>query len=253
MKPGARIWVTGASSGLGEALARAAAAAGHPVVASARSADKLERLAAEVPGIAAEPVDTTDRAAVAAAVAAIETAGPIDVAVLNAGTHIPVNPAAFDADAFRSLTDVNLMGTVHCLEAVLPGMIRRGGGRIAIVASVAGYVGLPTAAAYGMTKAGLINIAESLKPELERHGIVVQLVCPGFVDTPLTQKNRFPMPFLMQPDDAARALLDGLRSDRFEIVFPRRMAWAMTLMRHLPYKALFAITRKIASDPDKRD
>jgi len=253
LKPGARIWVTGASSGLGEAVARAAAAAGHPVVTSARSADKLERLAADVPEITAQPVDTTDRAAVAAAVAAIEADGPIDVAVLNAGTHIPVDPAAFDADAFRTLAEVNLMGTVHCLEAVLPAMIARGSGRIAIVASVAGYVGLPTSAAYGMTKAGLINMAESLKPELERHGVTVQVICPGFIDTPLTRKNKFPMPFLMKPEAAARALLDGLRSDRFEIVFPRRMAWAMTMMRHLPYKAVFAITRKIASDADKRD
>lgn len=253
MKPGARIWVTGASSGLGEAVARAAAAAGHPVVASARSAEKLERLAADVGEITAQPVDTTDRSAVAAAVAAIESAGPIDVAVLNAGTHIPVDPAAFDAAAFRTLAEVNLMGTVHCLEAVLPAMIARGGGRIAIVASVAGYVGLPTSAAYGMTKAGLINLAESLKPELERHGVTVQLVCPGFIDTPLTRKNKFPMPFLMKADAAAQALLNGLRSDRFEIVFPRRMAWTMTLLRHLPYKAVFAITRKIASDADGRD
>lgn len=252
MKPGANIWITGASSGLGEAVARAAVAAGHPVVASARSADKLERLAAELSGLKAAPVDTTDRGAVGSAVAAIEADAPIDVAVLNAGTHIPVDPSAFDAGAFRTLTEVNLMGTVHCLEAVLPHMIRRGAGHIAIVASVAGYVGLPTAAGYGMTKAGLINMAEALKPELEKHGVTVQVVCPGFIDTPLTRKNDFPMPFLMKPEAAAKALLDGLRSDRFEIVFPRRMAWTMWLMRHLPYKGLFAATRRIAADSDKR-
>lgn len=247
MKAGERIWITGASSGLGEAVARAAAAAGHPVVVSARRAEKLEELAASTPGLTPAAVDTTDRDAVRRVVAGIEAAGPIDVAILNAGTHIPVDPTALDSDAFRGLVEVNLMGTVHCLEAVLPGMIARGRGRVVVVASVAGYVGLPTAAAYGMTKAGLINMAEAIKPELERRGVAVQLVCPGFVDTPLTRRNSFPMPFLMQPDAAARAMLAGIRSGRFEIVFPRRMDWTMTLMRHLPYRLMFAITRRIAS------
>ncbi|MFN4090492.1 MAG: SDR family NAD(P)-dependent oxidoreductase [Alphaproteobacteria bacterium] len=246
MKPGARLWITGGSSGLGAALARAAASAGHPVVISARSAESLADLATESGRISALSLDVTDRAAVGRAVTVIERDGPIDVAVLNAGTHVPVDPAELDAGDFRALIEVNFMGTVHCLEAVLPGMLRRGHGKVVLVASVAGYVGLPTSAAYGATKAALINLAESLKPELDRGGVTIQLVCPGFVDTPLTRRNRFPMPFLMQPDAAAAAFLAGLRSDRFEIVFPRRMAWTMRLLRRLPYTALFAVTRRLA-------
>lgn len=246
-------WITGASSGLGRALARRMAAEGWSVAASARSARGLAELATGATGLTGEirafPLDVTDPAAVAATVAAIEQdVGPIGQAVLNAGTHRPVSAAEFTAAAFRDLTELNLMGTVHCLEALLSGMIGRRGGRIAVVASVAGYRGLPTAAAYGMTKAGLINMAEALKPELDGYGIHLQLVNPGFVRTPLTDKNPFPMPFLMEVEDAAEALYRGLRSDRFEIVFPRRFAYLLKVLRCLPTPLAFAVTRRLVPE-----
>jgi short-subunit dehydrogenase len=135
------------------------------------------------------------------------------------------------------------------LEALLPAMIERRGGRVAIVASVAGYRGLPTSAAYGMTKAGLINMAEALKPELDGYDVRLQLVNPGFVRTPLTDKNPFPMPFLMEVEDAAEAFYRGLRSDRFEIVFPRRFAYLLKVLRCLPAPLAFAVTRRLVPEP----
>jgi len=247
-------WVTGASSGLGQALARRMAADGWRVAASARSArplDELARSAADLKGeIRAFPLDVTDANAVVAAVAAVERdMGPIDQAVLNAGTHRPVRAKGLLAADFRDLAELNLMGTAHCLEALLPGMIARRGGRIAVVASMAGYRGLPTSAAYGMTKAGLINMAEALKPELDGYGIRLQLVNPGFVRTPLTDKNPFPMPFLMEPEDAAETFYQGLRSNRFEVVFPRRLAYLLKFLRLLPAPLAFAVTRKLVPKP----
>lgn len=241
-------WITGASSGLGEALALTMARAGHKVVISARRQEALDEIAAREPdlNIGAVALDVADRAATAEAVARIEREfGPIGVAVLNAGTHKPDDASALDAGAFGALIDVNLMGAVNGLEAVLPPMLGRGSGRVAVVSSVAGYVGLPYASAYGASKAALINMCESLNPQLRAKGVVLQLVCPGFVDTPLTKKNDFPMPFLMPVDKAAEAFRRGLESDRFEIVFPRRMGWVMSLLRTLPYPLFFALTKRM--------
>ena len=208
--------------------------------------DDLAR-AAEGPGaILSYPLDISDQEATEAVVARIEQEhGPIDQAVLNAGTHQPVDPLRLDAADFRALVEVNLMGTVHCLQALIPRMAARGRGRLAIVGSVAAYRGLPTASAYGMTKAGLNNLAEALRVELAPHGIVVQIVNPGFVRTPLTNKNAFRMPMLMEPEDAAEALFRGLRKDRFEIAFPWRFALAMKTLRILPASLAFALTRRM--------
>jgi len=243
-------WITGASSGLGAALARHMAREGWRVVASARRADKLaelERATADDPGsIHSMPLDVTSASAAAAAIAEIEESlGPIDQAVLNAGTHKPVRAAALDVEDFQRLVDLNLMGTVNCLAPLLERMTARGSGRVAMVASLAGYRGLPTSGAYGMTKAGLINLAEALRPELEGYRVVLQIVNPGFVRTPLTDRNDFPMPFLMEADDAAAALYRGLHSNRFEIAFPRRFAYMMSVLRILPSPIAFALTRRL--------
>lgn len=241
-------WITGASSGIGRALALRMAAEGWTVAASARRDSELVRLAAEAPEGQIVPiaVDTTDAASVAATVARIERdVGPIAIAVLNAGTHIPVHARSLSVEPFQKLADVNLMGTIACLVPVVAAMRNRGRGRIAIVASVAGYRGLPTSAAYGMTKAGLINLAESLAPELAKAGVRLQIVNPGFVRTPLTDRNAFPMPFLMAPDAAADALFRGLSSNRFEIAFPRFFALLMKLFGLLPYPLAFAIARRV--------
>ena len=203
------VWITGASTGIGRAVALRLARAGHVVVASARNADALDALCREdaAPGrIEALALDIRNAAAVAVAAERIEsTIAPISLALLNAGSHRPVYADKFDASDFRELAELNLFGTVNCLAALLPLFIARKSGHIAIVASVAGYAGLPTASAYGMTKAGLINMAEALRPELGSLGIKLQIVNPGFVRTPLTDQNEFPMPFLIEPEVAARS------------------------------------------------
>jgi len=247
------VWVTGAGKGIGRALAQKLARDGWTVAASARTTDDLTSLSDEVAGgpgaVAAYPLDVTKRDDVAETFDRIEAElGQLDLVVLNVGTHMPVRAREFDADKVRSLLETNLMGTVHCLEAIMPRFIQRTSGKIAVVSSVAGYRGLPTAAAYGATKAALINMCEALKPELDRAGVTLQLVCPGFVDTPLSRKNTFTMPFLISADDAAEAIAKGLRSNRFEIVFPWRMALAMKVLRILPNRILFAITRRMVGD-----
>jgi len=231
-------------------LALKLATRGWTVAVSARTEQDLLSLAAEARGLpgAIVPVvlDTVDLVATAAAVQRIQQEiGPVDLVVLNAGTHRAISAQQFDAAVVKSIVDVNLMGTVNCLSAILPIFIERRSGKIAVVASVAGYRGLPTAAAYGASKAALINMCEALKPELDRLGIGLTLVNPGFVDTPLTRKNKFPMPFIISADEAAEIILRGLDKGRFEIVFPWRMAVAMKLLRILPYRAAFWLTRNM--------
>lgn len=238
-----RVWIIGASYGIGAALAERLAADGKEVWASARSADKLEALAERHPGrIHALPLDVTDKAAVRAALASIEAAsGPPDTVVLNAGTHQPVAAKDFTADGLRQVMELNVFGTANGIETVLPGMLQRDAGRIAVVASVAGYNGLPTSAYYGASKAALINMIESLRFDLRRTGVVLQLVNPGFVKTPLTDRNDFAMPFLIPAEAAAAAIARGLASDRFEIAFPRTFVWLLKLVGLLPYRLYFAL------------
>ena len=240
-------WVTGASQGIGEAVAKRLAQDGWRVAVSARSTDKLDDVVGRVgAGGTAVPLDVTDLDAVRAAVARTEeTGGPIALAILNAGTYVPDEAAAFESVQVRAQVELNLMGTVHCLDALLPRMIKRGRGQIAVVSSVAGYRGLPRAAAYGATKAALINMTESLKFDCDRLGIKLQVVNPGFVRTPLTDKNDFPMPLLMEPDDAADRLVEGLKETHFEITFPRRFTFLMQRLRSLPYGLYFALVRRL--------
>ena len=244
------VWCTGAGKGIGRAVALRYARAGATVAASARTVADLESLAVEAAGapgrIVAFPHDVTDADAVALAAADIEARlGPIDLAILNAGTHRPLTLATFAVQPVRDLVETNLMGTVHGLAAVLPRFAARGRGHVAIVASVAGWRGLPTAAAYGATKAALINLAEALKPELDRAGVRLTLVNPGFVATPLTARNDFAMPFLMTADAAATRIQRGIAAGRFEVTFPRRFTWPLKLLRCLPYPLFFALTRRL--------
>ena len=233
-------WVIGASSGIGRELASLLDKRAAKVVVSARSVEKLEELAAGSQAMKPYPLDVTDETAVAACVDRIERdLGPIDLAVLSAGTWAIMDQGEIDIAAIRKGVDVNYMGVVNALAAVVPRMRERGQGHIAIVASVAGYRGLPRAAAYGPTKAALINLAETLKSELEPFGITVSVVNPGFVDTPMTSDNPFPMPGIMPADKAAQAMLAGLEERRFEIIFPRGFVYAVKLLRIVPYRLFF--------------
>jgi NADP-dependent 3-hydroxy acid dehydrogenase YdfG len=240
-------WVTGASSGVGAALSLGLARAGWTVAASARRADRLASLAAQ-PDAAGRvhpfPVDVTDEPAVRAAVAGIEERlGPIASAVLNAGDYTPMPARGFDTALCRQLVEVNYLGVVHGVGAVLPRQLERRAGQILINASVAGYRGLPMAAPYGASKAALINLAESLRAELQGSGVRIRLVNHGFVRTALTDKNDFAMPALLDAEAAAGAILRAFDAEGFEITFPKRFTYLMKLMRCLPYRWYFALLR----------
>ncbi|MGZ4431246.1 MAG: SDR family NAD(P)-dependent oxidoreductase [Gaiellales bacterium] len=247
--PGSRVWVTGGSSGIGAALAGELATRGCRVAISARRADRLEQVASEH-GMLAVPVDVTDRTAMSGAAERIRTElGGLDIAVFNAGTWKPVDVLAWDSDVFRHHFDTNLMGLVHGIEAVLPAMRRAGQGTIVGVASVAGYRGFPRSQAYGATKAAEINMLEPLRIDLMRLGIDVLTVCPGFVRSELTALNRFPMPWLLEPEDAARRIADGIAKRKAEIVFPLPMMLTMKAVRMIPVRPWTALMARVGGRP----
>ncbi|HJQ61077.1 MAG TPA: SDR family NAD(P)-dependent oxidoreductase [Vineibacter sp.] len=245
---GRRVWITGASSGIGHAVAVALAQRGARLGVTARSAEALATVVRDLDGTGhlALPADVTDPATLAACVnQQVEAWGGLDVAILNAGTHVPMRADAIDIAAARRLVDVNLMGTINAAAATIPPFLAARRGHIAVVASVAGYIGLPKALVYGATKAALINFTESLRLDLAGKRIKVQLICPGFVATPLTSRNDFRMPALLAVDDAAERLVAGLSASRFEIHFPRRFTLALKLLRLLPYPLAFRLIHRL--------
>jgi NAD(P)-dependent dehydrogenase (short-subunit alcohol dehydrogenase family) len=254
---GRRVWVIGASYGIGSAIARDLLGRGARVALSARKRDLLQAVAGGHGEALITPLDVTDPASVHAAARRIVAAwGGVDLALVVAGTHEEMraragreggaagDEAAWNLDAARRLLEVNLHGVLNCVDAVLPVLARQGSGGIGIVSSVAGYVGLPGALIYGASKAALINFTESLYSDLRPQGIGVYLVNPGFVDTPLTRKNRFRMPALMKAEDAARLTLDEIAAGAFEVHYPKRFTAWLKLLRLLPYRLQFAAVRK---------
>ncbi len=238
-------WIVGASTGIGRRLAIDLAASGVRVAASARSADKLDRLASEHDGILAFALDVENPAELSDARDRIEhTLGTIDLVIFCAAVWHPMGARNFDAAKANRSFAINVGGANNLLGAVLPGMLERRAGRIALVSSVAGYRGLPKAAAYGATKAALINLAEALHPDLARHGVRLSVVNPGFVETPMTAGNDFPMPFMIKVDEASRRILRGLRAGRFEIAFPWRFVIWLKLARIVPYSWYFWYVRR---------
>ena len=241
---GQRVWLIGASSGIGEATARLLMARGARVALTSRSLDALTALAGGNAQVA--PADVTDRASLAHAFDAIcRTLGGIDVAIINAGTHQPVRAWALDAEAAEKLVQVNLVGAMNASALLAPYFSQRGSGRLAITASVAGYGGLPTGLVYGATKAALINFAETLYLDLAPQGVAVHLINPGFVKTPLTDLNEFKMPALIEAGEAAREILAGIEAGAFEIHFPKRFTRVLKALNLLPYRAYFALVQRI--------
>jgi len=246
MQPGV-AWIIGGGSGIGAAVARLLAQRGWTVAISGRRADRLAAVAQGHPRISVYPLDVTDGAAIAATVAAIAAdLGRIDLFIFGAAAWQPMDVGNYDYEKFATVVDTNYLGVVRVANPVLAQMTRQGGGHFAVIASVAGYFGLPRSAAYSSTKAGLINLLETMRTELAPRQIKVRMIVPGFVKSELTDKNDFPMPFLMETDDAAVRIVDGLtQSDRFEIAFPRRMVWLMKTVRWLPYPIFFWLTAKM--------
>lgn len=238
-------FITGVSSGIGLALTHKLAALGHKVSGVARRQSRLDALTEQHEDFLACPADVSDSDQIASAINKAQAQnGPIDTAILNAGLYIPVNGLDIDPDVFNKHMQVNYMGVVNALAEIIPNMSARGQGHIVIIASVAGWVGLPKSAAYGPTKAALISLAESLWFDLTPKGIKIQVVCPGFVETEATAQNDFTMPELMTTDDAADKLIEGMKRDDFEITFPKSFTRMMRMMKWLPYSLYFSVIKK---------
>ena len=247
------VWITGASSGIGRELALRLARDGAKVAVSARAADKLAELAVANPLIRAFPLDVTDTSATEATVAAIEAAlGPIDLAVLNAGIWDAMGARDFTAARAEASLRVNYLGLANGVEALAKRFIARKSGHLALVSSVAGYRGMPQAAAYAPGKAAVISLAEVLKPDLERSGVTLSVINPGFVDTPMTAVNKFPMPFIVPVDKAVDRIVAGLDKRKFEIAFPWQLVALLKVMRVLPYPLYFWVARTFLT-PKRRD
>lgn len=238
---GKRYWLVGASEGLGLALAQEMSRAGVDLVLSARSAARLQDACATLPGPAlAVAMDVADAASVAAAVARV---GEVDGLVFLAGVYWPMAAQKLDAEHLVAMCDVNFTGCARVIGAVLPGMVARGAGHVVITGSLSGFRGLPGAVGYSASKAGVMALAESLHADLRGSGVRVQLANPGFINTRLTEKNDFSMPFLMQPDAAAAAMFAHMNSGRFKVSFPTVFSWVFRLSQFLPdwaYYRLFA-------------
>lgn len=250
---GRTVWLVGASTGIGRATASLLHSKGARVIVSARSAATLDAFVAAHPGSVAIALDATDRAAMkAAAERIVHTHGRIDLALYCAGTYRAMRATAFDYDVAVQHVQVNYVGALAMLEAVLPVVLKQarnkdsalGAGHISLVSSVAGYRGLPQSLAYGPTKAALIHLAETLHMDLEPQGVGVSVINPGFVETPLTAQNNFHMPALTTPEDAARAMVQGWERGLFEIHFPKRFTLWLKGLRLLGYGAYFAAVRR---------
>ncbi|WP_297767918.1 SDR family NAD(P)-dependent oxidoreductase [uncultured Roseovarius sp.] len=239
---GKRYWLVGASEGLGAALAHKISAAGAEVIVSARNADRLEELVAVLPGGArAVAMDVRDDASVTEAAKAV---GEVDGLVYLAGVYWPMPSTEWQADEVTAMADVNFTGAVRVLGAVIPGMVARDVGHVVLTGSLSGFRGLPGAIGYTASKAGVMNLAESMRADLWRTGVRVQLANPGFIKTRLTDKNKFKMPFIMSPEDAAQEMFELMCDDSaFQRHFPRLFSYLFRLSRFLPdwaYYRLFA-------------
>lgn len=239
---GKRYWLVGASEGLGEALAQKISRAGAEVILSARNAERLAEVAGSLSGKSTVvPVDITDDASVSQAA---DVVGEIDGVVCLAGVYWPMPSTDWNAQQAIAMADVNFTGTVRVLGHVVPGMVARDAGHIVLTGSLSGFRGLPGAVGYGASKAAVMSLAETMRGDLWRSGVRVQLANPGFIKTRLTDKNDFSMPFLMTPEQAAQEMFELMcDDDAFDRHFPRVFSWVFRLSRFLPnwlYYRLFA-------------
>jgi short-subunit dehydrogenase len=242
---GKTVWLIGASTGIGQALAHDLCAAGATLILTARSADKLAALAAQLPRSMPLAMDFTDAAQVAAGWETLVAAvGVPDMTFINAGTYMAMPARKFDAAGAQLQFDVNIGGPLTVLHHVLPAYTQARAGHIVLVSSVAGYRGLPRALAYGGSKAALTYMAQCLYLELAHKGTAVTVVCPGFVQTPLTSGNNFDMPALQTPQQASAAIIKGLGKGQFEIHFPKRFTLFLKALSWLPFWAYVKLVRR---------
>ena len=237
------IWIIGASSGIGRALAIELAHEGHQLILSARRESLLNELNEKLNGAHdVIPFDVTDEIRLNRV---IEQIGDIDSLIYMSGEYDPNPVERIDLDAARKIIEVNLYSPIALTKKILPRFIQRQRGQIVYCASVSGYRGLPKGQPYSSTKAAIINFAESLRCETAGQGIDVKIISPGFVETPMTGKNEFPMPMMISPETAAKAIAKGLSSNRFEIHMPKRFTYFTKLLQILPHWLYFQIAKKL--------
>jgi len=241
------IWITGASSGIGRALAIKFANEGWQIAISARRKELLDELSKTNSNISSFPLDVTNRSSCDQVFENIlKKYLNIDLCIFSTGTYDPKTEKEINLDKIENVMKVNFFGTLNCIKAVETHLKNKKKGHIAIMSSVAGYRGLPNSSGYGPSKAALINLAESLYFDFKRHKVRVSLISPGFIKTPLTDKNEFKMPFLKSPEFAANKIYNGLiKSKSFEITFPKELTIIMKLFKILPNKIYLYLIRKL--------
>ena len=243
---GKHLWIIGASSGIGAALAQQLAAKGATLSLSARRVDALQELAAALPGEhALYALDIADGLAVQHVTEQVAQRRKLDGVFIMAALYEPMRMDALHMDKVTQIIAVNLTGMFHIVHAVFPALKKQGRGLLALCGSVAGYRGLPNGQPYSATKAAVINLCESLRIEAAGTGVDVRLISPGFVRTDLTAKNDFDMPALLEPEEAACAIVQGLESGAYEIHFPKRFTYFLKLLRIIPIGIYLWIGRKI--------
>lgn len=249
--------VTGASSGIGESLCRALAQEGYAVTACARREDLLKELVARLrsEGRTANHVvmDVSRSADVTRGLAEAESEfGPVDVVIANAGVGITAPARKLKAEWVDQMVDVNVKGAMYVVCAVLPGMLERRRGHIVGVTSLAGYRAIPGSAIYCATKAAFSTFLEGIRPEAAARGVVVTDVCPGFIRTPMTAKNKHPMPFMLEADDAAARILKAMHRGRAKYGFPWPMHAVSRLLQMLPVPIYNLLGRRVAATLEPR-
>jgi NAD(P)-dependent dehydrogenase (short-subunit alcohol dehydrogenase family) len=243
------VLITGAASGIGRQLALTLAAEGARIAALDRQAEALDRLTADLKGgaVAGAVADVTDLSVVRTAAAQLEgQLGPTDLLIASAGIGIETPAEAFRAEEFAAQIQVNLVGVINSIDAVLPGMIERKRGHLAALSSMASYRGLPHMGGYCASKAGLNSLFDALRIELRRFGIAVTTICPAWIRTPLTTPLNLPDRDMMEVEDAARRIVSGLRARKPFLVFPTSTAWQARLLRHTPRPISDWLTRQWA-------
>jgi short-subunit dehydrogenase len=231
------VLITGAASGIGRQLALTLAGEGAHIAALDRHAEGLDRLATELKGasVACAVANVTDLAAVRAAVSQLETQlGPIDLLVASAGIGIETPAENFRAEDFTAQIQVNLIGVINAVDAVLPGMCQRQRGHLAALSSMASYRGLPHMGGYCASKAGVNSVFDALRVELRPKGITVTTICPAWIRTPLTADLDVPAKDMMEVEEAVRRIVAALRARKSFVAFPTGAAWQVRLLRHTP-------------------
>jgi len=241
-----KIWVTGASSGIGKAVAEKFAKEGWKVAISARREEILNEMSKK-DNIFSFPLDVTNFESCKSTFKEIlNKFGNIDICFLCSGTYDPKKEQVIDINQNKFVMDVNYFGTLNCVKSVEEYFKKEKKGHISIVSSIAGYRGLPNSSGYGPSKAALTNFSESIYFDFKKYKVKVSVVSPGFIKTPLTDKNEFPMPFLRSPEFAAEKIYNGLmNSNSFEIDFPKQLTFTLKFLRILPYRIYLFLVDKL--------